>query len=203
MFDTFVVDEECVFKGAGRVVLAPIGTAFPTELADVMNVTTFALTSAWRDWGGTTCEGITLMRGFDKDPGIEVCQLGTAILKAGASNWRGRVGFNLLETCLTDLDRAWEGSTDGAQVVDAQESYQDFGTPDEVTVYRIAVIQQHSRDDANLRMFAIRRGSLAGEDSEMVMNNTDASSIPVTLEMEIDPAIGKQNNMFRVFHYQA
>jgi hypothetical protein len=202
MFNNFNVDEECIFKGAGRVVLAPLGTAFPGSIEDVMNVTTFALTSAWSDWGGTTCDGISFMRGFDADEGIEVCQLGTSILKGGARNWRGQVGFNLLETCLQDLDRAWEGSSDGAQVVDAQESYWDFGSPDEVTTYRVAVIQQHSRDDDNLRMFAVRRAALAGEDSELVMNNTDPAAVPVVLEMEADPTVDREDNMFRVFHYQ-
>lgn len=203
MFDSYTVDESDIFKGAGRVVYATSGTAFPTSIEDVMDVGTFALTSAWHDWGGTTCDGVTIMRGFDKDEGIMVCQLGVPILKSGASNWRGQVGFEMIETGLGDMDHAWEGSQDGEQVVDAEEAYWDFGTPDNLTVYRVCVIQQHSRDDTNLRMIAVRRASLAGEDSEMVMNNADPSTLPVVLEMEIDPAIDKDDNMFRVFHYQA
>lgn len=201
MFDNFTVTESDIYKGAGRVVIAPLGTTFPTSIEDVMNVSTFALTSAWRDIGGTTCDGVAIMRGFDKDEGIEVCQLSTAILKTGASGWRGTVGYELVETGLQDMDRAWEGDSAGIQAVDAQENYWDFGSPDEVTTYRLAVIQQHGRDDDNLRMVAIRRASLAGEDSELVMNRDDPSTLPTVWEMEADPNIDKESNMFRVFQY--
>lgn len=202
MYDSFVVTESDIFKGAGRVVIAPLGTTFPGSIEDVMNVSTFALTSAWRDIGGTTCDGISIMRGFDKDEGIDVCQLGTPILKTGASGWRGTVGYELLETGLQDLDRAWEGSSDGAQVVDAQESYWDFGSPDEVTTYRLAVIQQHPRDDDNLRMFAFHRASLAGEESELSMSRDNPSSLPTVWEIEADPSLHKEDNLMRIFHYQ-
>jgi hypothetical protein len=201
MFDGFTVDEPCIYKGAARVVFADIGTAFPEELADVMDPTTFALTSAWHDWGATTCDGVTVTRGFDKDEGINVCQLNSPILKQGATNWRSRASFAALETCLADLNRAWEGSSDGIQNVDADEDYLDFGSPDVVTVRRVAFIQQHSLEDEIIRMIAFRRASLAGEDSEMAMNKTDPSGTPVVLEAEADTSVDVDQNLFRVFHY--
>src|SRR3972149_4341419 len=140
LFDSVVVENE-VYKGAGRVVYAAKGTAFPAQISDVIDTSTYTLTSAWKDLGGTTEDGIRIVRGFDKDEGVKADQLAVRILKGRVLNWRGQVGMALLQSQLEKLKVAHEGSaisTSGA------ERTIFFGSPTTLTEYLLGVIQKHS-----------------------------------------------------------
>jgi hypothetical protein len=192
LFDAVVVENE-VYKGAGRVVYAPSGTAFPTQISDVIDTSTYQLTSAWTDLGGTTEEGIRIVRGFDKDEGVKVDQLAGNIMKGRAINWRGQVAMNLLQSQLEKIKIAHEGSSISTS---GNERTIFFGTPVQLTERLLAVIQKHGSSGRH-RLFVFRKATLAGEDSEVTISSSDPSAMPVTFDIAPDTGVTDETkNMY-------
>lgn len=194
-----VVTTDRIFKGAARLVYAAEGQSFPGSIDSVMDTREYGLTHHWYDLGGTTPDGIRVVRGFDKDEGIEVDQIKSAIMKGAARNWRGQMATNLLETSLANLAIVWEGGT--LRTV-GDEKLLDFGSPEQVTERLLAAVQQHS-ESGKFRMIVIRKATPAGEDAEITLQSTDPAAIPFTVDMEADLTVAEVvNNMFRVIEQQ-
>lgn len=192
LFDGVVVEDE-VYKGAGRIVYAPSGTAFPTAISDVIDTSSYSLTSAWDDLGGTSEDGIRIVRGCDVDEGVKVDQINSSILKGRAINWRGKVSMNLLQSQLEKLQIAHEGSTISTN---GDERTIFFGTPTVLTEYLLAVIQKHTHSGKH-RMFCFRQVTKSGDDSEMAISSKDPSAIPLTFEVGVDTDISDETqNMY-------
>jgi len=195
LFDGVVIENR-VYRGAGRVVWAPKGTPFPISISDVINLTTYALVAPWADLGGTTKDGITIVRGLDKLDPVMPDQLPAGILRNQPVNWRGTVAFSLLHTDLDTLKQILEG---GSITSGTGERYLDLGTPETLTEILLAVIQKHSKTGKH-RMFAFRRCTLAGEDIEMAIQSEEATALPVTFDLEPDLSISDlKANLYRIF----
>jgi len=194
-----VVTTDVIYKGAARIIYAAAGQSFPGSIDSVMSTTDYGLTHHWYDLGGTTPDGIRVVRGFDKDEGIEVDQIQSPIMKGAARNWRGQMATNLLETSLDNLAIVWQGGT--LRTV-GSEKLLDFGSPESVTERLLAAIQQHS-ETGKFRMIVIRKATPAGEDAEITLSSGDPAAIPFTVDMEADLTVEEAvNNMFRVIEQQ-
>ena len=204
LFDN-VVSEPKIFKGAARVVYADIMQPFPTKIEDVIDPTTYALAAGWHDLGATTRDGVRVIRGLEKDPGVEVDQVASNILLGAIRRWTGRVSMSLLHTDIDTLILCFETgakttTSAGAGVV-AQDIIQ-VGSPPTLTKRRLAVIQKHSVTDF-LRMLVFRQASLAAEDIEVPFQSDEVSVLPVTFELEADLTQPDAENLFAVFEQTA
>ena len=194
-----IVEEDSIYKGAARLVYAAQGQSFPSSVDSIMSTFDYTLQEGWNDLGGTTPDGVRLVRGFDKDPGVEVDQIKSNIMKGRAGNWRGGMGTNLLETDVAKLKILWQGGT--ARTVGA-EKLQDFGSPETLTEQLLAAVQKHS-ETGKFRAIVIRKATIAGEDMEIPIQSGDASAVPISWEMEADTSISlAEDNMFRVIEQQ-
>lgn len=190
-----ITTESKVYKGAGRVIFAPVGWVFPEEIADVIDPDTFVLASAWEDFGATTPDGITVSRNFEKDAGVEVDQMSTNILRGNVKNWTGKVTMTLLHSSLEMMKIAFEAAD-----IDTGngERTMDVGAPIAVSEQRLAVIQKHSKT-GKLRIFAFRKASISAEEISLAFKADTATGIPLSFDVEPDLDIGEAStNMFRI-----
>jgi hypothetical protein len=194
LFDN-VVSENKIYRGAGRVVYAPVTQAFPTQISDVMDKTTYTLTAGWTDIGGTTDDGVKVGRGVKVFDGVTVDQLRTPVLLGEIDEWTGAVEMTLLHTDAVTLQTIWEGAT---LTVVGNEQVVDFGSPSQLTERRIAIIQRHSKTGA-LRMFCIRRAKIDATDYEVMLQASDPSATPWNLLMLPDTDVAVDQNMFTVY----
>lgn len=59
----YQINSKLVYGGPGRLIVAPYGTARPTKISDIMNLSDYSLQPGWRDLGSTS-DGISPKRGF-------------------------------------------------------------------------------------------------------------------------------------------
>lgn len=106
LFDT-VVDSDKVWRGAGRVLIAPSGTSFPGRLEEIIQPKTpqpnshasaYALGTGWVDIGGTNDDGVAVTRGFEGEEGVVVDQLKAPLFAGDPKTWSMQASMTMLHT---------------------------------------------------------------------------------------------------------
>jgi hypothetical protein len=107
MAEFYKIDSSKMIGGAGRLVYAKYGVAFPTKIEDVIDLSTYELKGPWKDLGATT-EGIETTRGFEEEEFTVDQKLGA--VDTDISAWSHGLSTNLAENSLENRQLALIGS---------------------------------------------------------------------------------------------
>lgn len=177
-------------RGAARLLVADKDAAFPSEISDIIvlssGATQYNATSAWTDLGATKT-GIAISNNHSEET-FDVDQV-YGDIDSQPTNWEYNVQTALAEMTLESLKLAWEGSditTNNSPTV--PERTIGFGNPDEYVVRRLAVLYKSAED--YIRAFVFRRVQLAPVESTATFNKTgEQISLPVQFKSFPDFAV--------------
>lgn len=206
MVDKMTVDRDKIYRGAGRLVVSDPETlsSFPGALESVINPANpadggdpYALASGWLDAGPTTDDGYTLTRSMEESDGIVVDQRGAALDEGEPESWEMGLETTLLDTSLESIKRAWAGGNIreiAAGVSNVAQHALDLDAPASLTERMAALIQEDTKT-GGLRV-AVFRCTVPVVDSEINMQRTDASELPLELNVKTDPNIDEGSGQF-------
>jgi hypothetical protein len=140
----FRVDTTKLVRGAARLMYAPIGTAKPAKIADVISITggtpTYNAAIGWEDFGATR-EGIQITLN-NTETAFEVDQVSGNIGTA-PDTWECFVAAQLAEQTLENMIIVWEGAaitTDVTMTPNERET--GFAGATSYTQRRLAIMFQ-------------------------------------------------------------
>lgn len=189
--------QNAFMQGAGRLLLAPITTAMPDGVEDVLELeagaTQYDAVSGWVD-AGYTKTGINITRNNTEET-FDVDQV-RGTIKRRPADWEMSVGTQLAEASLETFSLAWEtsltpaGLPDIASVTKGAEQLSEnqlgLGAPTEYIERRLAVVFQFP--DGAIRMFAFRRAVKAPQEAGLTLNKTgEQVSLPIRFNCLTDP----------------
>ena len=178
------VDDRSFIRGAARLLYAPIGTAAPTEISDIIHLSSGVgydlydpvytnATNGWVDLGATKT-GIQISVNNTEET-FDVDQI-YGDIDSLPTNWEVSVGTQLAEFTPEKLQICWEGTevtTNGAG-----EDEVSFGAPESYTRRRLAVLFQ--RPNGNIRAYSFRKVQRLPQESTVTHNKTgEQISVPV------------------------
>lgn len=187
------VDDTSFIRGAARILIAPIETAFPTEINDVIDIVgdvgppvvppSYDAATDWVDLGATkTGLQITINNAeetFDIDQSL-------ADIASEPTNWECSIGTQLAEFTPEKMQIAWEGSaitTDATPATPEKEI--GFGQPVAYTQRRMAVLFQ--RPNGKIRGYFFRKVQRMPQESSITHAKTgEQVSIPVRFKALAD-----------------
>jgi len=198
--DAITITRSKIYKGACRLVYADptMYTSFPGRLESVMQpgtpadagATAYELAHGLYDVESTNEDGVALRRVAELSDGIPIDQRSFALDEGEPEDWDMEAEFTLMNTSLEMLQIAWELGTLTAQAADATHVAAhklSIGAPKSFTE-RMAFLVQEDPKTTKLRCFAFRIAK-PQVDSELNIQKTDASGLPLTLKLSADPAI--------------
>lgn len=200
MIDSISVDRNTIYKGAARLVYSNPATltSFPGRFESVMNVTTYALVSGWTDLGATTEDGVTITREAELSDGIPVDQRLTPLNEGEPEAWTMAMETTLLNTSLTNIALAWQAGTLRAHAAAGGKVAQhilDLDAATSFTERMVCAIQEDPKTD-KLRMACFRKVTPKVDGSELSMNRTEASELPVSFTLAADEDVGEGSGQF-------
>jgi hypothetical protein len=205
MIDAITVTRNQVYKGAGRLVVSDPDTltSFPGRFESVMNPDSYALASGWVDLGPTSEDGIVIRREAELSDGIPLDQRNTNLDEGEPEGWTMEAEATLMETTLENFQKAWEGGTLRAFAADGTHAAQhalDLDAPASFTERMAAFIQEDPKTQ-KLRVFVFRKTIPAVDGSEVNLQKTEASGLPMKLRLKADESIDQGSGQFgKVYH---
>ena len=186
-------------QGAGRILYAPAGTAFPDGLEDIIVLSTGAtqydLVTPWVEIGFTKT-GINITRN-NAEEDFDVDQVSGSIRRR-PTNWEMSVGTQLAEATLETFQLAWELGpiTDSSKTAPAlSERHLGLGAPTSYTERLIAVLFQFPSEPSGaapgraslIRAWVFGRCYRAAQESGMTLQKTgEQVSLPVRWNAQAD-----------------
>lgn len=185
--------DDAFIRGAGRILVAPVATAFPTKISDIIELSASPMTGAqydaktgWVDLGATKT-GIQITVNNAEET-FDVDQILGDIASAPTS-WEVSVGTQLAEFTLERMQVAWEGSsitTDATPTPDEKEL--GVGEPTSYTQRRLAVLYQ--RPSGLIRAFIFRKVQRMPQESSVTFQKTgEQISVPVRFRALADTSV--------------
>lgn len=187
------IDDTSFIRGAARILIAPLATAKPTKLDDVIEMgstggtpvaPTYDAQTDWVDLGATkTGIQITINNAeetFDVDQVM-------GDIASQPTNWECSVGTQLAEFTPEKMQIAWEGSaiTTDATPESGSEKEIGFGQPTSYTQRRLAVLFQ--RPNGKVRGYLFHKVQRQPQESSATHAKTgEQISIPVRFKVLAD-----------------
>lgn len=181
-FHRYTVNDDNFIRGAGRLLLAAVTQAFPTSIADLVNLSTFDAQSGWTD-AGATKTGVTITNNnseesFDIDQEL-------LDIDSRPTGYEYSVATAFAEADLEHMQIAWEA---GPITTVGTERHMGVGTPAVYVKRRVAVLFQKSND--KLRAFVFRKVQRTPQESAIVFaKDGDQQTIPVRFRALADSSI--------------
>lgn len=181
-FHRYTVNDDNFIRGAGRLLLAAVTQAFPTSIADLVNLSTFDAASGWTD-GGATKTGLTITNNnseesFDIDQEL-------LDIDSRPTGYEYSVATAFAEADLEHMQIAWEA---GPITTVGSERHMGVGTPAVYVKRRVAVLFQKSND--KIRAFVFRKVQRTPQESAIVFaKDGDQQTIPVRFRALADSSI--------------
>jgi hypothetical protein len=196
-------------QGAGRILYAPAGTDWPTEIGDIIELTAgtnqYDLKLPWIEIGFTKT-GINITRN-NAEEDFDVDQVSGSIRRR-PTNWEMSVGTQLAEATLETFQLAWELGPINAHPAaggDLDERHMGLGAPTTYAERLIAVLFQFPPEpsgatpnmDALIRAWVFRRCYRAAQESGMTLQKTgEQVSLPVRWNAQADTTTGSIDDQF-------
>jgi hypothetical protein len=188
------VNDESFIRGAARILWAGSTVAFPTKIADVVNMSLYDATTGWNELGATKT-GIQIAVNNSEET-FDVDQI-RGNIQTQPNDWDVSVQTALAEMTLDRLAIAWEGYpvfTDSTPTSGA-EKVTHFGAPTSYTERRLAVLFQ--RPSGKLRGFFFRKVNRAPQESAITFNKTgEQISVPVRFNALPDLSVSEERQRF-------
>jgi hypothetical protein len=200
-------------QGAGRILYAPSGTPWPSDIADIIDVdaaapTAYDLKTPWIEIGFTKT-GINITRN-NAEEDFDVDQVSGSIRRR-PTNWEMSVGTQLAEATLETFQLAWElgtiaAVTPGAPQLD--ERHLGMGAPTAYKERLIAVLFQFPPEPSGpapataalIRAWVFRRCYRAAAESGMTLQKTgEQVSLPVRWNAQADTTVPIDSQFGEIF----
>jgi hypothetical protein len=187
------VDDRSFIRGAARLLYAPITTAAPTQISDIIHLASGAgvdlydpvytsPTNGWVDLGATKT-GIQISVNNTEET-FDVDQI-YGDIDSLPTNWEVSVGTQLAEFTPEKLQICWEGSE--ITTANSEQSI-SFGAPTSYTRRRLAVLFQ--RPNGKIRAYSFRKVQRLPQESTVTHNKTgEQISVPVQFRVLPDFAV--------------
>lgn len=193
--------QNAVNRGPARLMYATMSMAIPSQIAQVINVSTYAALSGWNDLGSTK-GGVTISYNNTEDE-LTIDQVNSPILTIPDASEMS-VNTALAESTLTRLSFAWEGDvvTTNAAPLAGPEVNTAFGPFDTYTQRRLAVGFRNP-NSGKVTLWVFRQAQRAPQDSSITYLNTgDQITIPVSFRVLPDTSVATLRQRFCVVFSQ-
>lgn len=188
------LNDEGIIRGAARIMYAAVTQALPTQVADVINMSTYVAAAGWSDLGATKT-GIQITYNTSGEDTIDVDQV-YGDIDSFPQGWTMTVSTALAEVTLDRLAFAWEQITVATVAkVGGNEKQANFGTPLNYTKRKLAVLFQ--RPNGKIRMFVFAKAQRQGQDSALSFAKTgDQQTVPISFRCLPDLSIAEPTARF-------
>jgi hypothetical protein len=179
--------DEAFVRGPGRAMYASMSTTSPTEIGEVINLSTFAAMAGWNDIGAT--KGGIQISFNNGEEGFDVDQIQAEIASL-PTNSEMFVQTQIGQATLDWLSFAWEGDsvTTNATPV-TPEKVTSVGPFESYTQRRLAVAYRRPQT-GKIRLHAFRKAQRAPQESTITYNKTgEQQSIPVRWRILPDTSV--------------
>lgn len=189
-YRTDLDDDWAFVRGPARLLIAPIGTSFPTQLSDLIVLasggTQYNTSGAWEDVGATK-GGVQVSINHAEET-FDVDQI-LGDIESAPTSWECSVSTALAENTLEHFQLAWEGSDITSNTApNPDERSMSYGQPTAYTRRRLAVL--YKSDDDKVRAIVFRRVQLQPVESQITFNKTgDQQTIPVQFKGLADTSV--------------
>lgn len=192
-YPTAMTDEAFV-RGPGRVLYASMSQAFPTQISDVINLSTFAAAAGWIDVGAT--KGGVQISFNNGEEGFDVDQILSEIMSL-PTNSEMYVQTQIGQATLDWLSFAWEGD---AVTINATptvpEKQTGFGPFEAYTQRRLAVGFRRA-SSGKIRLHVARKAQRAPQESSVTYNKAgEQQSIPVRWRILPDTSVANVRSRY-------
>lgn len=188
-FHRTFVDDRSFIRGAARLLIADYSLTKPTQIADVIHLSSssafdlYDAASGWTDLGATKT-GIQITIN-NAEESFDVDQI-LGDISSAPTNWECSVGTQLAEMTPERLQVAWEGSditTDTGSTPDEEEI--GFGNPTSYAQRRLAVLFQ--RPNGQIRAYLFHKVQRTPQESSVTHAKTgEQISVPVRFKVLAD-----------------
>jgi hypothetical protein len=199
-FHRVFVNDDNFIRGAARLMWAAITQAFPTEISQIVNISTYEPMSGWNDLGATK-SGVQITVNNTEET-FDVDQIAGDIASE-ATAWEVTVGTQLAEMTLARLQLAWEGGTitTNTAPIGPDETNMGIGNPTSYTQRRIAVL--HQRPNGKIRAYIFRKAQRTPQESPINFSKTgEQQSIPVRFRCLADISVANQKDRIAMIYDQ-
>lgn len=188
------ITPETTKRGPGRLMYASMSTTYPTQISDLVNLSSYAASANWFDLGATK-GGVQI--GFNNSETVlDVDQIASAIMTV-PDDAQMFVQANLAESSLDRLSFAWEGDAVTINAGPAvPEKNTGFGPFDSYTQRRLAA-GYRSPQSGKLAFFVFRKAQRAPQESTITLNKGgDQVTVPTRFTVLPDTSIATVRQRF-------
>lgn len=176
------VNDDNFIRGAGRLMWAGTTVAFPTNVSDIINLSTYDASVGWNDLGATKT-GVTITYNNTEET-FDVDQI-LGDIDSRPVTYEQTVSTQLAEMTLERLQVAWEA---GAITTSGGFRQMGVGEPPSYTKRRVAVLFQKA--NGKLRAHVFRLTTRSPQESAIVFNKTgEQQSVPLRFRALADTSI--------------
>lgn len=180
---------EALNRGPGRLGIASISQAMPTQISDVINMSLYSAQAGWTDIGYTK-GGVQI--GFNNsEDSLDVDQV-NATLMTIPNGTEMYVNTTLAESTLDRLSFAWEGdaiTTNASTSTGVPEKNTAFGAFETYTQRRLFVGYRNAQS-GKVRLHVFRKAQRAPQESVITFNKSgDQLTIPMRFNILPDTSI--------------
>jgi hypothetical protein len=186
---------DAFIRGAGRLLVAAITQAFPDDIGDIVNLSSYDAQSGWSDLGGTKT-GITITNNNTEET-FDIDQV-LGDIDSRPTGWEYTVATALSEMTPERMQLAWEGGTISTV---GGEKQLGFGQPSVYTRRRLAVLFQKSNE--KLRAYVFRIVQRTPQESSIAFNKTgEQQTLAVRFRALADTSIADARERFGMMYDQ-
>lgn len=179
--------DEAFLRVPGRLMYASISTAFPTQISDIINLSTYSAQAGWTDVGAT--KGGVAITFNNSEEAFTVDQI-LAEIESLPTSVEMSVSTQIAQATLDWLSFAWEGDVVSTNVSPSvPEKQTSFGPFESYTRRRLAVGARRPQN-GKIRFFAFRKVQRSPQESTITFNSTgEQQSIPVRFRVLPDTSV--------------
>lgn len=189
------INDESFVRGPGRVLYANLSMPAPTQIANVINLSTYAAMSGWTDVGAT--KGGVQITFNNSEETFDVDQILSEIASLPTSSEMA-VQTQLAQSTLDWLSFAWEGDTvtTNASANGGPEKNTGFGPFESYTQRRLAVAFRRPTS-GKLRLHFFHKAQRAPQESAVTYNKTgEQQSVPMRWRILPDTSLATIKQRF-------
>lgn len=197
------INDESFVRGPGRVMFAALSVPFPTQVGDVINLSTYAASSGWNDLGAT--KGGIQVTFNNSEESFDVDQI-LADIQSLPTSSEMTVVTQFAEATLDRIAFAWEGTeittTANPSKGNGPEKSMSVGPFESYTQRRLAVAYRR-QESGKVRVAAFRIAQRSPAESSITFNKTgDQQTIPSTFKILPDTSVSDPAARFATFFDQ-
>lgn len=181
------INDESFVRAPGRLLYAATSVTFPTQISDVLNLSSFAAAANWTDLGAT--KGGIQISFNNSEETFDVDQIiGDIDSLPNGSDMA--VQTQLAEATLDHIAFAWEGDTVTTNTTPANDEKSTSIGPFETYTKRRLAMAQRRPSNGNIRLYVFRKVQRAAQESTLTANKTgEQQSIPVRFKVLPDTSV--------------